>query len=95
MDEALNVDLIPTLRKLHSPKDVDTYRQCRYHLYFGHTIEECQALKDKIEKLIQVRQLHKFVQTDNRSSKQCPRREKYPRRDERREYYPRQRHGDD
>nr|AGV40504.1 hypothetical protein [Phaseolus vulgaris] len=54
MDEALNVDLIPTLKKLQSSKGTNMSSKCRYHRNFGHTTEECQALKDKIEELIQV-----------------------------------------
>jgi len=95
MDEALNTNIIPTLRKLHSPKDVNTSRKCRYHRYFGHTTQECHTLKYKIEELIQVGHLRKFIQTDNKSSNKSPKREKYPRRDEKREYYRRHHHGDD
>jgi len=78
MDEALHADLIPELKK-----------QCRYHRKFGNTIEECQALKDKIEELVQVGHLRNFVQTTNRSSFRSPQRERYPSLEERREPYPR------
>jgi len=61
MDEALHADLIPTLKKLQSPRDADISKQSRYHPKFGHTTQECQALKDKIEELVQVGHLHKFV----------------------------------
>jgi len=54
MDETLNANLIPTPQKFQNPKDVDTSRKCRYLQNFGHKTEECQALKDKIEELIQV-----------------------------------------
>ena len=57
---------------------------------------ECQTLKDKIEELIQARHLRKFVQLNNKNSNRSPqRREKYPKRDERKEYYPRWHHDDD
>ena len=42
MDKMLNVDLIPTLKKLQSLRDVDMSKQCRYDCNFGHTTEECQ-----------------------------------------------------
>jgi len=41
MDEALNADLILTLKNLQGPKDADMFRQCQYHQNFGHTAEEC------------------------------------------------------
>jgi len=53
LDEALSVKLPP--RRVASPESADRTRRCRYHRNSGHTTEECQALKDKIEELIQVR----------------------------------------
>jgi len=64
-------------------------KQCRYHRNFGHTIEECQALKDKIKELVEVGHLRKFFQTTNLSSYRSPQREKYSLRNEQREPYPR------
>ena len=60
----------------------------QYHHNFGHKIEGCQALMDKIEELIQVGYLRRFVQTNTRSyrssqKKRCPprkRKEQYTRR---------------
>jgi len=95
MDEALNVDLIPTFRKLQSPKGAYTFRQCPYYCNFGHTTEECPALKDKIEELIQVDHLRKIIQGTNKNFHRYPKREKYPRKDERRESYSRCHHNDD
>jgi len=61
LEEALNVDLISTPRKIPTPLNADTPKHCRYHHNFGHTIEECLTLKEKIEELIQVGHLHNFV----------------------------------
>ncbi|XP_068476914.1 uncharacterized protein [Phaseolus vulgaris] len=52
LDEALNAKLIPPPRKVVSPNNVDRRKQCRYHQNSGHSTEECEALKDKIEELI-------------------------------------------
>jgi len=53
LDEALNAELIPPPRKVASPNNADQRKQCRYHQNSEHSTEECQALKDKIEELIQ------------------------------------------
>jgi len=50
----LSANLISTPKKEPIPYNEDTTKHCRYHLNYGHTIEECYALKDKIEELIQV-----------------------------------------
>ena len=64
LDEALNAELIPPPRKVASPNNVDRRKQCRYHLNNGHSTEECQDLKDKIEELIQAGHLRRFVRND-------------------------------
>ena len=45
----------------------------KYHRNYGHTTEGFQTLKDKIEELIQVGHLHKFVKTSFTASRspQC------------------------
>jgi len=53
LDEALQTELIPTLKRYQTPPNADTAKHCKYHRNFGHTTEGCQALKDKIEELIQ------------------------------------------
>jgi len=52
MDEVLNAKLIHPPKKASSPENVDRRKRCQYHQNSGHSIEECQALKDKIEELI-------------------------------------------
>ena len=63
LDEALQIELIPTLKQSQTPPNVDTSKRYQYHRNYGHTTEGCQALKDKIEELIQVGHLRKFVKT--------------------------------
>ncbi|XP_068486851.1 uncharacterized protein [Phaseolus vulgaris] len=76
LDEALNAELIPPPRKVASPSNADRRKQCRYHQNVGHSTEECQALKDKIEELIQAGHLRRFV----RNGRDPPRRADPPRR---------------
>jgi len=76
LDEALSVELIPPPRKVASPNNVDRRKQCQYHQNAGHSTEECQALKDKIEELIQAGHLRRFV----RNGRDPPRRADPPRR---------------
>ncbi|XP_068472805.1 uncharacterized protein [Phaseolus vulgaris] len=72
LDEALSAELIPTPRKASSPKNVDRRKRCRYHQNSGHSTEECQALKDKIDELIQAGHLQHFVH-DAQGSRRSPR----------------------
>jgi len=69
MDEALSVDLIPTPRRVMSLENADRSRKCWYHRNSGHTTKECQALKDKIEELIQDGHLCQYVERGSRSLK--------------------------
>jgi len=62
LDDTLTADLNPQPRRAASPENVDQTCRCRYYRNSEHTTEECQALKDKIEELIQVRHLRRFVQ---------------------------------
>ena len=42
-------------------------KYCRYHQDIGHTTEECIALKDEIEKLIQEGYLQNYVRNEGPS----------------------------
>ena len=53
-------------------KRQDTAKRCQYHRNFGHTTKGCQALKDKIEELIQAGHLRQFVKR-TRNSRSPPR----------------------
>jgi len=91
LDKALSVDLIPPPRRVASPHNADQTRRCRYHRNSGDTIEECQTLKDKIEKLIQVEHLQQFGNGDW-ESKRSPRWEEATRQ---RDYSPQRTREDD
>jgi len=51
--EALSAELIPPPWKASRLENADRNKRCRYHKNSGHSTEECHALKDKIEELIQ------------------------------------------
>ncbi|XP_027932895.1 uncharacterized protein LOC114188521 [Vigna unguiculata] len=59
LEEALNTDLITAPQRAPTPP-----KHCRYHRNYGHTIEECFTLKDKIEELIQAGHLRRFVKRE-------------------------------
>jgi len=59
--------------------NVDRNKKCRYHKNTGHSTEECQVLKDKIEELIQAGHLRRFVQ-GGRTTRRSPCREEAPRK---------------
>jgi len=52
LQEALSAELMPPPRRALSPDNADRSKKCRYHQNTGHTTEECQTLKDKIEEFI-------------------------------------------
>ncbi|XP_068467089.1 uncharacterized protein [Phaseolus vulgaris] len=76
LDKAFNAELIPPPRKVAIPNNADRRKQCWYHQNTGHSTEECQALKDKIEELIQAGHLRRFV----RNGRDPPRRADPPKR---------------
>jgi len=61
LEEALSVELIPTLKRVPTPRNTDMSKHCHYHKNYGHSINECVVLRDKIEELIQVRHLRRFI----------------------------------
>ena len=63
LDEALQAELISTLKQAQTPHNADTTKRCQYHRNYDHTAKGCQALKDKIEELVQAGHLCKFVKT--------------------------------
>jgi len=77
LEEALNADLLPTPRRAATPRNADTSKHCRFHQNYGHSTEECIALKDKIEELIQAGHLKQFVK---RIPEQMRRRQRTPER---------------
>ena len=69
LEEALNADLLKAPSRTPTPHSADLTKQCRYHRNLGHTTEDCWALKDKIEELIQAGHLRRFVQTSREDGK--------------------------
>ncbi|XP_014490823.1 uncharacterized protein LOC106753517 [Vigna radiata var. radiata] len=61
MEEALRADLLKVVRA-PTPLGANQNKYCKYHQNRGHTTEDCNSLKDKLENLIQVGHLQKFVQ---------------------------------
>jgi len=59
-----------------TPPNVDQKKHCRYR-NFSRTTMDCWALKNKIEELVQVGHLHRFVSSNHEEDKR-------PRVDERR-----------
>ncbi|XP_014503358.1 uncharacterized protein LOC106763706 [Vigna radiata var. radiata] len=72
LEEALNDELL-TIQEKCSPKNADEQKSCRFHLNHGHTIEECGALKDEIERLIRAGHLQKFVKGERAQRRSPPR----------------------
>jgi len=79
LDEALNTELIHPPRKMANPNNADRRKQCRYHQNSGLSTEECQALKDKIEELIQAGNLRRFFR-NGRDTRRSPRMEEPSKR---------------
>ena len=82
LKETLSTELILPPRRALSSDNVDPSKKCRYHKNTGHSNEECQALKDKIVELIQIRHLRCFVQ-GSRTTKRSPCREEASRKRDR------------
>jgi len=61
LEEALSTDILPVPRRATTPRNANTTKHYRFHQNYGHTTEECVALKDKIEEFIQAGHLRQFV----------------------------------
>ncbi|XP_047148399.1 uncharacterized protein LOC124820694 [Vigna umbellata] len=91
LEEALHAELLIVRRKA-TPKNADGSKACRLHLNLGHDTEECNIVKDEIERLIRAGYLKKYIKertstraaTPNRkeTSRRSP--ERSPHRDDRR-----------
>jgi len=49
LEEVLQADLILPPRKSQNSLNADNSKYSKYHRYNGHTIDECNTLKDKVE----------------------------------------------
>ncbi|XP_017423558.2 uncharacterized protein LOC108332762 [Vigna angularis] len=91
LEEALHAELL-TVRRKATPKNADGSKACRLNLNLGHDTEECNIVKDEIERLIRAGYLQKYIKerTSTRaatpSRKETSRRspERSPHRDDRR-----------
>ncbi|XP_017416404.1 uncharacterized protein LOC108327183 [Vigna angularis] len=73
LEEALNAELL-TLREKATPKSASARKSCNFHLNRGHTTEECNILKDEIERLIRGGHLQQFIKKE-RNQTRSPTRE--------------------
>ena len=69
LDEVLQAALIPPPRKFQNPPNVDMSRFYRYHRNNGHTTEECETLRDKIEELIRASHLRHYIRGEEGGSR--------------------------
>jgi len=76
LNEALQAELILALKQSQTPRNVDSSKHYQYHRNYGHTTESCQALKDKIEELIQAGHFRRFIKTDT-TTHRSPQRNRY------------------
>lgn len=63
LEKAFNANPMTTPKRTTMLPNADQMQHCCYHHNFSHTTEDCWALKDKIEELVQAGHLHRFVQS--------------------------------
>jgi len=69
----MEVKIIPPPRKERTSERAYKSKHCQYYKNHGRHTEECVALKDRIEELIQVWQFKRFVRDGGIRSRQSPR----------------------
>ncbi|KAL2512312.1 Ribonuclease H [Abeliophyllum distichum] len=62
------------------PHRRDETKYCKFHRDHGHDTEDCQQLKEEIERLIKRGQLSKFVKADKEKGKEAEYRQQPPPR---------------
>ncbi|XP_017428573.1 uncharacterized protein LOC108336613 [Vigna angularis] len=60
LEEALHAELL-TVRRRATPKNADSSKACRLHVNHGHDTEECNLVKDELERLIRACYLQNYV----------------------------------
>jgi len=75
LQEVMAAEIIPPPRKEKTPERADHNKHCQYHKNHGHQTEECVALKDRIEELIQAGQLKRFIKDGRMMMRQSPEQE--------------------
>ncbi|XP_020225447.1 uncharacterized protein LOC109807338 [Cajanus cajan] len=68
MEQALKILAMP--KRANTPPRADKAKSCRFHRNRGHSIEECSALKDKLEDLIKQGHLRSFISPHDHQSKE-------------------------
>ncbi|XP_014511715.1 uncharacterized protein LOC106770417 [Vigna radiata var. radiata] len=71
LEEALRANLL-TVARSPTPRGADESKHCRYHQNMGHSTEDCVALRDKLESLVQAGHLREFVQRGNPGPREIP-----------------------
>ncbi|XP_047175287.1 uncharacterized protein LOC124842769 [Vigna umbellata] len=91
LEEALHAELL-TVRRRATPKNADSSKACRLHMNHGHDTEECNMVKDELERLIRAGYLQNYVKDKISTRATTPHRkdpsrrspERSPARDDRR-----------
>ncbi|XP_052735490.1 uncharacterized protein LOC108328707 [Vigna angularis] len=60
LEEALHAELL-TVRRKATPKNADNSKACLFHVNHGHDTEECNIVKDELERLIRAGYLQNYV----------------------------------
>ncbi|XP_017441036.1 uncharacterized protein LOC108346469 [Vigna angularis] len=60
LEEALQAELL-TVRRKATPKNADNSKACIFHVNHGHDTEECNMVKDELERLIRAGYLQNYV----------------------------------
>ncbi|XP_020229420.1 uncharacterized protein LOC109810376 [Cajanus cajan] len=66
LEQALATEILAVPRRAMTPPHADKTKTCQFHRNRGHTIEECTALRDRIEDLIKSGHLQNFTQPSSR-----------------------------
>ena len=82
----MQAELIAPPKRFQNPPNADLSKYCHYHCNNGHTTEECETLRDKIEELIRAGHLRHYVRNITEGNprtqpERCPQRN-IPRRED-------------
>ncbi|XP_017411652.2 uncharacterized protein LOC108323671 [Vigna angularis] len=79
LEEALHAELL-TVRRSATPKNANNSKTCRFHMNHGHDTEECNVVRDELERLIRAGYLQNYVKERVSTRATTPRRRDPPRR---------------
>ncbi|XP_017434799.1 uncharacterized protein LOC108341654 [Vigna angularis] len=60
LEEALHAELL-TVRRKATPQNADNSKACLFHMNHGHDTEECNMVKDELERLIRAGYLQNYI----------------------------------